>query len=397
MKITYDLKEVKDKRFFCEMLSYVSEYIQNIEIMEDYETVEIYCNESQEKEVMEKIDFLKDMVTKRLTEKEDTLSIKTLEDYSVRPTLYDEDVFQQMMDEKLVYPLADGAYAYGGIYLKIFEYFSKKIEDFGLSQYKAYRIQKQKVPALYSLEGYEEGGYFETFPHHIMFQSVLKNDIQVLDKFSKEGICSGRIFDEMKQPDNVLRTATCAPIYKFLQNSIIENGVPKTFLVSGTCFRNEANNVKALSRLKEFYMKEYVFVGSADEIGRCMEAAKEIWKYWIDTFQLNCKIETANDSFFANNYKKLKLFQLLGQSKQEFKLLIPSDGEYISCGSANFHRTHFTKRYCIYDENKEKLANSACFAFGVDRLTYAFLSQKGMKPEEWDEKTRCEVQKYVEL
>lgn len=42
----------------------------------------------------------------------------------------------------------------------------------------------------------------------------------------------------------------------------------------------------------------------------------------------------------------------------------------IAVGSANFHRTHFSKPYNIRLDNGN-YAYSACFAFGVERLTYA--------------------------
>lgn len=397
MQLVYDLQGISEKKFFCEMITYISEYIEDVEIAGNYRKVLIECNEKNVDEVNRKLELLKEMVIKQMTGKESALSVKTLEDYSERNTICHSDVFEQLLADGSIYALSDGAYAYGKIFLKIYQYFERKIEDYAINTFRDYEMQEQNVPVLYTVKGYEEGGYFETFPHHIMFEGVLRNDISVLNDFSTKGLDDGKVFENMKYPDNVLRTATCAPIYKFLRDSIIDSGHAKTFMVSGRCFRNEGNNTKTLERLKEFYMKEYVFVGSSEQIETCMSFAKEIWKYWIDVFQLNCKIETANDSFFANNYKKLKLFQLLGQSKQEFKLLIPSDAEYISCGSANYHRTHFTKRYHIYDGNNEKLANSGCFAFGVDRLTYAFLSQKGVDTQQWDESTIKEIRKYVNI
>lgn len=41
-----------------------------------------------------------------------------------------------------------------------------------------------------------------------------------------------------------------------------------------------------------------------------IEISKELIKFWVDIFKLNSKYETANDSFFANNYKKMKFFKL---------------------------------------------------------------------------------------
>ena len=43
-------------------------------------------------------------------------------------------------------------------------------------------------------------------------------------------------------------------------------------------------------------------------------------------------------------------------------------------------------------------AYTACFAFGVERLTYALLCQKGLDVSKWDEKTVQELKQYdIEL
>lgn len=397
MRIEYDLAKLAEKAFFCDMITYISEYIQKTELSEDKSYIYIYCEDQYVDKVQQGISQLEEMMNKKLLGNEDGIDIQTIKDYSDRSTLCKEDIFQQMINSGMVYSLAEGSYAYSGTFLKVFKYFERKVEEYGLSCFEERGIEEQYVPALFSVDGYDEGGYFETFPHHIMFESVMKSDINVLSEFSETGWNNGSVFKNIKNPDCVLRTATCAPVYKHLKNTVIGENSVKTYLVSGKCFRNEGANVKNLSRLKEFYMTEYVFIGNAKHISECMLKAKEIWEYWMEVFNLNCKVETATDSFFANNYKKLKMFQLLGQSKQEFKLYIPGENQYISCGSANYHRTHFTKRYHICEGDENKLANSACFGLGIDRLAYALLSQKGLDITKWDEKTIREVSKYVNL
>ena len=105
---------------------------------------------------------------------------------------------------------------------------------------------------------------------------------------------------------------------------------------------------------------------------------------------MNCRISTATDSFFASNYKKLKLFQILGNSKQEFQVCLPGSDMFSACGSVNFHRTHFTKPYNIRS-SEDSYCYSACCAFGIDRLSYALLSQKGLDPDRWDQETYDEI------
>ena len=86
-----------------------------------------------------------------------------------------------------------------------------------------------------------------------MFQSLMKNDIEVIDRFAQKGVEKETLGNDMQTPVNVLRHAACVPVYEFLKNQIISPDTPEIYLVSGKCFRNEAGNVKELARLNEFF------------------------------------------------------------------------------------------------------------------------------------------------
>lgn len=393
----YNLESIpeSDRTFFVEMLSYISEYVTDISV--EGNTVSIAYEGASEEEIVTSVKFLENMIEVKLKNVGDKVQIKTIEDYTNRETINTMNIFEEMLKLGIVKPISSGAFAYSGIYLKVFKYFCKKVEDSIERLFPNLEKQEYEVPILTPVDDYDEGKYFETFPHHIMFQTTMKSNINVIDRFAKNGISDRTILNEVKTPTNVLRTAACVPIYPFLRDARISQEAPKCFLVSGKCFRNEGNNVKELSRLNEFYMKEYVFVGTPKQAKSYIEKAYALWKFWDETFNINCKIDTANDSFFASNYKKLQLFQILGDSKREFKWLIPNSDTYISCSSANFHRTHFTKVYNIKTDETDAYCHSSCFAFGIERLTYALLSQKGLDVSKWDSATKEEISKYVTL
>lgn len=383
----YDTRKMseEDRRFFTEMLSYISPHIS--EVKETDEGVEIICEKEYEDEVTTNTRKLESMITEgKFANKK--VSTVVLEDHTETDMLNTENIFEELVKKDIVHEVSAGAFAYSDIFLKVFRYFNDKIEECGYSMFK--NIKQYEFPVIYPLRDYKKGGYFESFPHHIMFQSLMRNDIDVIDKFAQKGVDEETLGEDMKTPVNVLRHAACVPVYSFLENSVVPVNEPRAFLVSGKCFRNEEKNVFELARLNEFYMKEYVFVGTQDQCDEQIRRAKTLWTQWIETFGLNCKIVTATDSFFASSYKKLRLFQILGNSKQEFQIRLPGDDRFSACGSVNFHRTHFTKPYNI-KQDKDTYAYSACCAFGIERLTYALLSQKGTDPEKWDEKTYAEI------
>lgn len=390
MVYNYELNQMNadNAQCFYEMLSYVSPHIEKVECKEG--AVSIYFEKEYEKDILENISILDNMITSGgLNNKK--ISIKTLSDHTDVKVTNNEPIFNDLKANGDIKEICQGVFAYSGLYLKIYNYFSRKVEEFGQKNFPD--ITQYEFPVLYPIDDFEKGGYFESFPHYIMFQTVMKNDIKILDRFAKSGTQDKEIFNEMRTPQNVLRSAACVPVYQFLKDRELEDE-GKTYMVSGKCFRNEGENVSELSRLIEFYMKEYVFIGTPDQCVNGVEKAKQLWDFWTHTFNLNCKVDTANDSFFASNYKKLKMFQVLGDSKQEFKWYQPGDQSYVACSSVNYHRTHFSKPYNIKN-TKNSLCYTACFAFGIDRLAYVFLAQKGLNPKLWDHETYQEIIKYT--
>lgn len=387
--IEYSTSEINasDVNVFTDMLAYVSEYI--FKITRENGRVLLDIEDTKEDEVLDKIAQLRKTMELDEVKKGREVTTKVLVDKRSNVPLNTDNIFSKLVESGSVVKMTDGAYAYTGLFLQVYRYFCRKIDEFGKKHFNG--IQEFEESVLYPVKEYETGHYFESFPHHIMFQTTMKSDAELLERFSKNGTNDSTIFsnDNMKRPENVVRHAACVPIYPMLKDAYIPADSPKYYLISGECFRNEGANVYELARLNEFYMKEFVCIGTLEQTLDMIKSARALWEEWIDTFNLNCTIETANDSFFASNYKKLKIFQILGDSKQEFRVYIPDGDFFCAVSSSNVHRTHFTKTYNIHNDNS--FCQSSCFAFGVERLSYALLSQKGVDIDKWDEATRKEI------
>lgn len=387
--IEYSTSEINasDVNVFTDMLAYVSEYI--FKITRENGRVLLDIEDTKEDEVLDKIAQLRKTMELDEVKKGREVTTKVLVDKRSNIPLNTDNIFSKLVESGSVVKMTDGAYAYTGLFLQVYRYFCRKIDEFGKKHFNG--IQEFEESVLYPVKEYETGHYFESFPHHIMFQTTMKSDAELLERFSKNGTNDSTIFsnDNMKRPENVVRHAACVPIYPMLKDAYIPADSPKYYLISGKCFRNEGANVYELARLNEFYMKEFVCIGTLEQTLDMIKSARALWEEWIDTFNLNCTIETANDSFFASNYKKLKIFQILGDSKQEFRVYIPDGDFFCAVSSSNVHRTHFTKTYNIHNDNS--FCQSSCFAFGIERLSYALLSQKGVDIDKWDEATRKEI------
>ena len=78
-----------------------------------------------------------------------------------------------------------------------------------------------------------------------MFQSVMKNDLEVIDRFAQKGVEKETLGTDMKTPVNVLRHAACVPVYEFLKNQIISPDTPAfTGSLSVTSFPENASAMK---------------------------------------------------------------------------------------------------------------------------------------------------------
>src|SRR5699024_7214783 len=118
------------------------------------------------------------------------VEIETLEDYTNTKTINCNNVFDEMLKRNMIYPCSQGAYLYSDLFLKVFQYFEKKIDIFWKKNFMNLEKKEIIVPALMSIDEYEKGGYFQNFPHYMMFQSSLVKDAVTLSGLSNGNISS---------------------------------------------------------------------------------------------------------------------------------------------------------------------------------------------------------------
>lgn len=388
MIFKYDISDIdnQDMEYFKDMTAYASSFILGINKIEDG-AIYFEITDGHADEVKKKLDIVKSSFSE--SKYDCNVEEKVLFSSDAREAINTAPVYEDMLEREDIIKITDGVYAYGGLFLKVFKYFSEYFSNAARNMFGSELLEYQ-MPVLYPADEYERGKYFENFPHHIMFQTLIKNDIEVLERFAKKSMDNGKLLEEMQVPRNVLRHAACVPVYKWNENTVRTYETSKKYLISGKCFRNEDKNVCELLRLNEFFMKEIVFIGKPSQVTEGLELSRQhLWNELIDKFGLVAEIKSANDSFFASNYKKLKLFQSLGESKLEFRMYIPAKDTTLAVGSSNLHRTHFTMEYGI--RTPKEYCYSGCIAGGIDRIAYAFLCQKGLDPDKWDEYSRSEI------
>ena len=185
--------------------------------------------------------------------------------------------------------------------------------------------------------------------------------------------------------DLVLSPAACYPVYPI---AAARGPLPKgglRFDVAADCFRAEPS--RHLDRLQSFRMREYVCIGSPDDVSdfreRWMVRAQAIARDLGLTF----KVDYASDPFFG----RVGQMKAVSQKQQslKFELLVPlrSEEQPTACMSFNYHRDHFGTTWDITDANGEP-AHTGCVAFGMDRLAVAMFHTHGTDPAKWPVKLR---------
>ena len=152
------------------------------------------------------------------------------------------------------------------------------------------------------------------------------------------------------------------------------------FDVAADCFRREPS--KDLDRLQSFRMREYVCLGTPEQV----DAFRRRWLAWAPDFaaqlELPCHIEQASDAFFGRGGKLMAMSQI--EQALKFELLIPvrSVEKPTACMSFNYHQDHFGTVWNLRNTG-DAVVHTGCVAFGVDRLALALFATHGADLSGW--------------
>jgi len=155
-------------------------------------------------------------------------------------------------------------------------------------------------------------------------------------------------------------------------------------------FRYESRNASGLDRLYEFNVREIVFVGTDEFVAQKRRQAIPLVTGLAKTFDLDMKVETATDPFFATVSASKKFFQAAQEVKNE--ILIPvldkdCNKKSMACGSVNMHGRFFGEKFNITASDGEP-ASTGCIGLGIERWVLAAFTQHGFDPMRWPEAVR---------
>ncbi len=227
--------------------------------------------------------------------------------------------------------------------------------------------------------------YFRAFPHSLSFVTHLREDLEVIDRFSETAACEqGSLnspLESFARIKTLLSPAVCYHHYLALADKPLVGGKSITTAV-GSCFRYEAINLTSLERLWNFTMREVIFVGSKEFVLENREMARQRMEPFFKDLGLAYRVESANDPFFIGEFRKQAAFQSAFQLKFEIRALLPYRNSTLAVGSYNYHQDFFGRNLNITLPDGTPV-HTGCAAFGLERMAFAFVSQYGLDQKQW--------------
>ena len=269
----------------------------------------------------------------------------------------------------------DGVYARTALYTHVVD----RLELY-ISRQRDPQAEIMRFPPVMSRKHLEKSGYLKSFPNLLGCVCTLHGSEAAIRSAVENADSGGDWTTFVTSSDLVLSPAACYPVYPIAadRGQVPSGGLQ--FDIEADVFRREPS--RSLDRLQSFRMREFVRIGTPQEIlsfrERWMAKAPQL----ADDLNLPFTIDVANDPFFGRVGQVMAVSQR--QQALKFELLIPfyPTAAPTACMSFNFHRDHFGQVWGIHDEQGE-LVHTGCVAFGIDRLVVALFAIHGLDLQKW--------------
>lgn len=274
----------------------------------------------------------------------------------------------------------DGVYARTALYLTV-----RDGLDAFISRQREPQVEILRFPPVMSRKQLEKSGYLKSFPNLLGCVCALHGSEASIRSAVERLDSGGDWTSSLSAADLVLSPAACYPVYPIVatRGRLPLGGLQ--FDIEAEVFRHEPS--RSLDRLQSFRMREFVRIGSPEEIVAFRERWMEKAPTLASELGLPYSMDIANDPFFGRVGQIMAVSQR--QQALKFELLIPyyPSATPTACMSFNYHREYFGNVWGIRDAQDE-LAHTSCVAFGIDRLTVALFAVHGLDLAQWPLVTR---------
>lgn len=312
--------------------------------------------------------------------------VEVLEDFSDRPTFYDQDPMTELYARGEVFEEQVGIFTFGPLVSRLIDFFESRF----LMLATEFNAKPYRFPTLISARMLDRVDYFSAFPHSLTFATHLREDLDIIQRFAEEthyfegGLNSPSEF--FSKIEALLSPAVCYHLYFSLADHPLPDGKLIATAV-GNCFRYESTNLTSLERMWNFTMREVIFVGPKEFVLENRAKSRQFMQRIFEEIGLVYHVETANDPFFVGEFRKQAAFQTAFQLKYEIRAALPFKSSTLAVGSYNYHQNFFGRHLNITLPDGGPI-HTGCTAFGLERMAYAFLAQFGFDQSNWPQVVR---------
>jgi seryl-tRNA synthetase len=294
-----------------------------------------------------------------------------------------ENFYQGLVDHGLIVPTGiRGGYGRGAVFEDILNRFNDLVSRTAAGDGAEWFTFPPIVPR--SL--IEKVGYMDNFPQLSGSVHSFCGDEATAKEISRR-IHEGERWEDLLDITEVMLTpAACYPVYPMFSGLLPQGG--RLVTVLNWVYRHEPSDEP--TRLQSFRMREYIRVGTPDEV--------VAWRnQWLDRglallggLGLPVASDVASDPFFGRGGR----FMAASQKDQrlKFEILCPviSEDKPTAICSFNWHQDHFSSAFGIRSADQQ-MANTACLGFGLERVTLALIKHHGFDPTTWPADVRAQL------
>jgi seryl-tRNA synthetase len=270
---------------------------------------------------------------------------------------------------------SDGVYARTALYENMIDRLASLI-----TRHREAGTEVLHFPPVMNRGQLEKSGYLKSFPNLLGCVCTLHGTEREIHSAVDRYDAGGDWTTSLSPADLVLSPAACYPVYPIAaaRGPLPSGGL--RFDVAADCFRHEPS--RHLDRLQSFRMREYVCIGSPEEVSDFRERWMVRGQAIARQLGLTFRVDYASDPFFG----RVGQMKAVSQKQQslKFELLVPlrSEEQPTACMSFNYHRDHFGTTWGIKGANGDA-AHTGCVAFGMDRLAVAMFHTHGTDLTKW--------------
>ncbi len=301
------------------------------------------------------------------------------------------DVFEELVARGVASNAGEGQVALGQPVLALMDYLDTRFRALALERFDA---REFRYPTLIPTAVMRRCGYFQSFPHLMMFVSRLHGDVDTyrgfMDAEASQEDLTERLRSDSADFNYCLPPTMCFHTYHQLSDKRLQS--PSLAVTSrGRSFRHESRYRRSLERLWDFTIREIVFLGPLNFVLESRTRLMHLTFELATALRLGGYCEVATDPFFVNSGAADRVWsQQLLELKYELRMPLDATRDVAVC-SFNFHERFFGESFAIQPPQGAEAIYTACAGYGLERFTYAFLCQHGLDPARWP----AEVRKWV--